>query len=572
MVSKFIILAIVGSVVLNLWYRLGRDKNEKEIGIFSSILGLNILGVILEFAFVTMNRTSLNIVLVSVLTRFYHLYLVLMALLFTVHLFTLCYRHGDEKTIKYYRKIKKLSYYVFYVLGVVMIFIPLKFYPDGTVSGSAVDLVYLYTAVCMFSWLITDVKNMRTLNQKKFVPYVLYILAFVAMIFVEKIHPDISLMASVQTIILFIMILVEKEKKVPRERAVAGIPEVIKEIELPKSNDVDVNCEEPVLGVWEEKQSSDEEFDYLSSLREMSEFSLGLLERDDATMLKRGVRHLALATMDLVQDATDYEVSKDMKVGKVVFNEREYEPRALFDEAVLATKARIGDELIRFKVTMDDEMPGVLVGDASRVKEVIWKLLIDACKYTKQGTIELKVDAIVRGLLCKLIVTVEDTGIGIREDDIPELFEDKRELAVTKRLVEEMNGRFVVQSEYGKGTRITVSLEQKLGNLASQERRDFAGKIVAIISDKRITLELVKKRLESYNIDVRVANDAEEARKVLANNECSLALVEANMKKEVSGFSNIPIALLGKSAEDGGEVLVKPVSDRELASILDKYL
>ena len=130
-----------------------------------------------------------------------------------------------------------------------------------------------------------------------------------------------------------------------------------------------------------------------------------------------------------------------------------------------------------FKYYIAPDLPNVLYGDHASIKKVVTNLLSNASKYTDKGFVKYEVNCIRSTDACKLIITVEDSGRGIKKESVDKLFtkfqrveEDKNTtiegtglgLAITKQLVELMGGKIIVHTIYGEGSKFTVVINQKI--------------------------------------------------------------------------------------------------------------
>jgi CheY-like chemotaxis protein/anti-sigma regulatory factor (Ser/Thr protein kinase) len=142
---------------------------------------------------------------------------------------------------------------------------------------------------------------------------------------------------------------------------------------------------------------------------------------------------------------------------------------------VVLNIVRIGSKPITFELDIDENLPAKLFGDELRIKQILNNLLSNAFKYTKEGTVTLRIRCERDNAGVWVNCRVSDTGMGIREEDIGKLFSDYNQvdtksnrhiegtglgLAITKRMVEMMNGTISVESQYGKGTTFTVRFLQ----------------------------------------------------------------------------------------------------------------
>ena len=202
----------------------------------------------------------------------------------------------------------------------------------------------------------------------------------------------------------------------------------------------------------------------------------------------------------IIQNATDQDMRNDatdiynsstkllelvdgiLAINKIEASEIEvikknYNTNELFESVLKSTRVRIGDKPIELKTYFSEDIPQVLYGDNDKIKTILNNLLSNAAKYTDAGTIKLSVDALKTKDKVNLTITISDTGRGIKEDQIANLFtkfyrsEENKDsdiegtglgLAITKSLVELMDGKINVTSDYGSGTTFVVMLSQEL--------------------------------------------------------------------------------------------------------------
>ena len=177
--------------------------------------------------------------------------------------------------------------------------------------------------------------------------------------------------------------------------------------------------------------------------------------------------------LSLVNDILD--ISK-IEAGKLELLYEEYELASMLNDVTSQNILKIGEKPIEFILNIDENLPAVLFGDSRRIKQILSNLLSNAFKYTHQGKVILSVQGkLEETSQVRLTVTVEDTGIGISEDHLEELFEDYTRfdlgnlkgqegtglgLSITKRLVELMEGNIRVTSQLGVGSKFSVEVCQ----------------------------------------------------------------------------------------------------------------
>ena len=205
-----------------------------------------------------------------------------------------------------------------------------------------------------------------------------------------------------------------------------------------------------------------------------------MLEDDDLPISAK--QHLAAignagdTLLNLVNDILD--ISK-IDSGKLELVPVEYQTTSMINDTIVLLKTYIGEKPIDLKLRITKDLPTTLFGDELRIKQILNNLLSNAVKYTHKGMVELSVETERSGSDIWLDISVKDTGMGIRQDDIPHLFSEyykadlklnrKTEgtglgLSITKKLVELMDGQITVESEYGKGSTFRFRIRQGFVN------------------------------------------------------------------------------------------------------------
>jgi PAS domain S-box-containing protein len=246
--------------------------------------------------------------------------------------------------------------------------------------------------------------------------------------------------------------------------------------------------------------------------------------------------------MNLVNDILD--ISK-IEAGKLELEQRVFNVHEVLHAAVEIVKVNALNKRVRIEIDIDDSLPVFVVGDQQRLRQVLLNLLFNAVKFTPQGRIVVTAarQAEFANHL-RLQMAVEDTGIGIREEDIRHLFglfskiRDKRVenplgvglgLAICKQLVELMRGQIHVVSEYGRGTKFFFNLlVGKAGSpqieahqrQAAEQRAstelisvDMVGKNVGrvlVVEDNEFNIEVVRCMLDNAGHTVGMAMNGVE--------------------------------------------------------------
>ena len=310
------------------------------------------------------------------------------------------------------------------------------------------------------------------------------------------------------------------------------------------------------------------------------------------------------------------DISK-IEANKMEIVEANYEPRDLFLNIVKLVKPRIGEKPVEFNVHIADDLPHILYGDGTKVKQVVTNILTNACKYTDKGKVDFVVSCINQRNLCNLVISVKDTGRGIKEENVDKLFtkfdrleEDKNStidgtglgLVITKSLVELMGGRIVVQSKYGVGSKFTIYLSQQIIEKESGMTSiikpkdmvlDLSDKKILIVDDNLLNIKVEERLLSKYRAIVDVAQSGIECIQKIYNGQVYDMILMDDMMPQMSGvetfhklkdnpnFNMTTIALTANAisgmkekylSEGFDGYLSKPIEKDELTLIIKKYL
>lgn len=220
--------------------------------------------------------------------------------------------------------------------------------------------------------------------------------------------------------------------------------------------------------------------------------------------------------LEIINDILD--ISK-VEAGKMELIEGPYEIAVLLNDVINLTYSRLGGKKLHISYLCDPSIPYCLYGDDKKIKQVIINIMTNAIKYTKEGSIVLKVYTRPSKNGVILCISVKDTGIGIKEEDIEKIFDnftqaDSKEnrkiegtglgLSIVKKMVELMHGFIMVDSVYKKGSEFTVSIPQKVVNSEQFVKIKDKTLHIGILSNEKETLE---DSMQKLHIQYDIADD-----------------------------------------------------------------
>lgn len=341
------------------------------------------------------------------------------------------------------------------------------------------------------------------------------------------------------------------------------------------------------------------------------------------------IRTSAQNLLAIINDILD--ISK-IESGRMELVEDNYSSVELFRDVYLIIKNQAERHNLKFTASIDENIPAQMIGDAPRVRGVLVNVLNNAVKYTKEGFVSIKAvceNIDEQSMEAVLRFDISDSGIGIKQEDIPKLFDsfaqvDKKKnqgiegtglgLAIVKGYVELMKGKVEVSSVLGEGSTFTIYITQKMVSLDRIGHVDFAGrkgetaksnigdvkftgaKILAV-DDTKLNLKLLVKALASYDIDIDTAISGQEAIDKCAGSQYDIVLMDQMMPvmdgvtamKEIRKLSDFyaaggacKIVALTANAINGAkeellaegfdDYLSKPIDFAKLNEMFIKYL
>jgi signal transduction histidine kinase/CheY-like chemotaxis protein/HPt (histidine-containing phosphotransfer) domain-containing protein len=255
----------------------------------------------------------------------------------------------------------------------------------------------------------------------------------------------------------------------------------------------------------------------LNAIIGMSE--LALRETPASTSLSESLISITQAGSNLLSIINDVLDMSKIESGNFQLTPAQYSFSSLIDNVINVIRVRFHGKSIQFFVNIDSRIPNELTGDEARIRQILFNLLSNAVKYTINGFVRFAVTGdVIDNKMILLRCEVSDTGIGIKEEDMPKLFggftrlDAQRNrnvegtglgLTITKKLCTEMGGDITVLSEYGKGSTFTVLIPQKYSEGAQLAMvKDPDSKGVLLYSEYPLLVDSVSDTLRNLGVPV----------------------------------------------------------------------
>lgn len=577
--------------------------DSKETKLYGFMLISSFFDVILVLAELVITYYFLddaNMYLVKGLNRIDFIHYIMWPTLLSLYTIYVTYLNEEK-----YNKAKKIFLTIDIIAILIEFMLPINIISNKEamgVTGIGPTFVFLIAFLYIIVNIVILIKNYKKIKNKKNLPFLFFLIFMIIAMLLRVYNPTLIVVPAIIVYIDMIMYFTIENPDV----------KLVEELNIAKESAIKAsNAKTEFL--------SNMSHEIRTPLNAIVGFSEALQsdERipDEA---KEDIKDIVMASDSLLEIVNGILDISKIEADKLEIINTTYSPKKIFDELVVLTKGRLGSEKqIDFRTSFSSDIPATLYGDYARVKQIVLNLLTNAVKYTDEGYISFTVECVnIKKDLCRLIISVEDTGIGIKKDKIDKLFtkferlDEERNitiegtglgLAITKKLVELMHGKMVVQSIYGKGSKFTVSLDQKI--VATKEKEEikektvvkgnYKGKRVLVVDDNKLNLKVAERLLREYNVFVdEVASGFDAIDRINMGVPYNLILMDDMMPK-MSGcetlkelkknkdFHTKTVALTANAISGMREkylsvgfddYLAKPIKKEELEVILDKYL
>ena len=448
----------------------------------------------------------------SIITYFagkiYLLCILIWLITLCIYIYAIC--NKDAK-----KKIKKVTMFmtiIFFVAAVIVFALPIYFNnePYKIYSyGPSVQSIYTITSIAIAIWIIMIIKNFKQIKKKKCIPIVFYVITGSMSALIQFSRPEILAVSFVETFVTFLMYFTIENPDVQLTRELYRNRKLIE-----KSNQDTSNF------LFRMTQ------DIKRPVKEIIELSTKLQDCKKMDEIKDGIKYINNTSSNLdylINDALDVS---SMTTKKLKIFDSRYNPANIFKEVKYRFESQIPDK-VKFYFSMSNVIPNYLYGDSIKLKQAVSSVLNNAVKHTTSGEIEFDISGIVKYGVCRLIITISDTGNGISIEDVNDILSlnsdalseidlrnrdgEMLNLKEVKKLVSLLGGNLMVKSELEGGTTVNIVLEQKIvesketeisEKLESYEQSLYHNKRVMVVDDDAKELTQITTWLEDHDAEV----------------------------------------------------------------------
>ena len=540
---EMLLLSVIYSVFLNIAFFSKKHVKTPELLAFKRLIVINFFGLIFELGcFFTILSFGPENMWSMFFCRAYLIYLTVFNVLFFDYQYTIS--RGTDYYLKHSSRIRRRVLIIIAIICIFAIFFPLTAIKSDTgiySEGLAANMMYLISfgaSGLMWLFMFKGLKE-KTCKFSSCIPFIALEVLSIVVIVIQLHNHQFTLFTVMETLILLIMYFTIENSDV----------RLIEELKISKN---------------EAEKASNAKTDFIASMsheiRNPLNAIVGFAEdirirsAESSKAINEDANYIVDASNTLLEIVGNILDVNKLESNELELKEKPYNLKEVINECIKQSTPKIGDKNLKLTVDISEAIPILVVGDQVYVKEIFNNLLTNAVKYTDQGEIGVKVTCDIDEDITIHFV-VSDTGQGFKEESKARLFTkfDRLDatinsniegiglgLAITKMLVQMMNGTIKLESEYQKGSTFFVDIKQKQASEDELEKEMLKNK-------EEPVRDMVVK--EAYLKESKEQELGEDAKKILVVDDNLLNVKVSERTLKMMGYKVIGAAS-GKEAID----------------------
>lgn len=568
-------------IILLLIIFLSKPKiKSKENRIFLTLSFVNLFGFIIEIMLqIFVRKCGIDYFLVTPLSKIYLIYIYCWFTVFSIYTFLVSKTSENINEDNY--KLIKYMHITVIILGIIGIMImPIKkYYFNGDMYsyGMSVDFLKIVLGIYIIIWIIRLLCNFKTIKEKKYYPIIITILMLFVNIIIQSINPTVLIATFTMTFTCYILFFTIENPDIKMMKDLAFANELVEE------------SKNRTLGVLNDLSK-----DLQGSLSKLQTFGykkVNYKDNEEVTDELKYIKNYCIGFVDRVSGLI--EIGK-LESGILEEKSRNYETLELFSEIEKLFNYEKGHKKINLFIDFDKDVPMVLYGNSSKIKQLILVLFEYLVKYIKNGNLEIRIEAINVGRFCKLKFHFINYNINSKIfDNVDDIFNKKinRLISFTSSDIDIINNELVLSFNERIIDPYLLLEEDKENKGINVKYFDMSKRNILIVSNNNSNLKKILLLLKPYNSNIDVVNSFYEFRDILSDNKTyDLILIdeeindiESNirlLKKFANYTLNVVIMTsemdknnLNNYLENGyDDYIIKPINKQNINNILVKII
>ena len=593
----FLIEAIVYSMLLLTVYFRKKVFKSKENKVYSILVVVSFFELIVELILDFVGPMYKEIPNVSYfVARLFSFGVELWITILLCYVLFVCL--NIKKKERYIPVVRNVAIVLMIIFTTLNFILPLNFKYDGYIAytyGPSVNIIYLSAFLYSFVGIIALIRNIKNIKDKRFFPILIFLIVGGIASYIQYMNPGLLLATPIHAFITFLMYFTIEN------------PDVKMIEEYHKAKEISDNANEDktmfLYNMTNDIRLITKDIN-ISTDKIIDEMSNKKLDRDYINDCLRTIKEDTARFTTMTNEILDVDSIDSASIK--VYDDK-YNIKLLLKKLVTEYTDKCNKKNISFRNDIASDLPEYLYGDNLGLKNVLTSILDNSIKYTKEGYIELNVNTIIKNNIVRLIITIEDSGVGISPDEMESIFYKRKEeidgsniknnLYTARKLITLMGGTIIPSSNYNNGTTMKIVLDQKIAETSSDKyvkyETAYDKKKVLLVDDNISTEKIIKKLIKDTNIELDYVSLGKEALDKIRNKEkYDLILLDEVMDpldgmtvmkkfKDIRNFKTTVILLTRNNEYEYNEeylkygfsgYLLKPINKDKLFEIIDKYL
>ena len=528
--------------------------------------------------------------------KIYCIFIILWNCLLCTYVFLVALKMKNKERYSSSTKTLLISFGI--ALSLASALLPINFYYSGKIAytyGPSVNVVYISAIVYSLIGVFCLLWNAKEWKDKRFIPVIILVTLGSLCSYIQYMNPGLLLATAVHSFITFIMYFTIENPDVKMIEEYHKAKEIADNANEDKTMFL-YNMTNDIRAITKDINN-----DANNAILELDSKKI---DKDYMSECLRGIKENTARFTTMTNEILD--VSSIDNANIKVYDEK-YSIKLLLRRLVTLYNDKCKEKNLTFRSDIDSTLPEYLYGDSLGLKNVLTSILDNSVKYTSNGYVELNVSTIIKNNIVRLIITIEDSGIGISPDKLDTIFYKNREeidgsniknnLYTAKKLITLMGGTIIASSNYNEGTTMKIVLDQKLGEQYDEKLTKYENtydkKRILLVDDNISTNKIISKLLKDTNIELDYVSLGKEALdKIRSKEKYDLILLDEVMDpldgktvmkkfKDIRDFNAKVILLTRNNEYEYNEeylkygfagYLLKPINKDKLLEIIDKYL
>ena len=593
----FLIEAIVYSMLLMTVYFRKKVFKSKENKVYSILVVVSFFELIVELILDFVGPMYKEIPNVSYfVARLFSFGVELWITILLCYVLFVCL--SIKKKERYIPVVRNIAIVLMIIFTTLNFILPLNFKYDGYIAytyGPSVNIIYLSAFLYSFVGIIALIRNIKNIKDKRFFPILIFLIVGGIASYIQYMNPGLLLATPIHAFITFLMYFTIEN------------PDVKMIEEYHKAKEISDNANEDktmfLYNMTNDIRLITKDINYNTDAA-INEMSNKKLDKDLVNDYLRAIKENTARFTTMTNEILDVDSIDSASIK--VYDDK-YNIKLLLKKIVTLYSDECSKKGLTFRSDIASDLPEYLYGDNLGLKNVLTSILDNSIKYTKEGYIELNVNTIIKNNIARLIITIEDSGVGISPDEMDSIFYKRKEeidgsnmksnLFTARKLITLMGGTIIPSSNYGNGTTMKIVLDQKIVEEANEKYNKYESfydeKKILLVDDNISTEKIISKLIRDTNIKLDYVSLGKEALdKIRGKEKYDLILLDEVMDpldgvtvmkkfKDIRNFKTNVILLTRNNEYEYNEeylkygfsgYLLKPISKDKLFGIIDKYL